>query len=425
MLTIKPVVLPYNRRKDGTYNVKLRLTWKGRSRYLATNIMVGKSDLTRSLKIKSPDVLDACARLVRETREPLAALSPAAMESMDVSDLATVVLAAREREGFRLDFIEYGRRFALRKTPATAAAYTAALNALERFAGHPDVNDITRQMLRDFARDVDSRKWMHVDKRTGRLVESSVEKMRGGQSYRHLAKLGAIYAAAREEHNDEDRGLILIPRDPFRGVRLPVPKTAGGQRGLPVETLRRIFAADPDDRRERLALDAFRLSFCLMGANLADLYAAPAFDGVTWVYHRRKTVTRRADGAEMRVDVPPEASPYVEGLRGRGGWWLGALRQMTPDPSRITGAVNRALKRWASREGLEPFTFYAARHSWATVARNVCGIGKDTVDECLCHVGDHRLADIYIERDWRLVNEANRKVLDTLQFTGQGYFPAE
>ena len=57
MLTITPVVLPYNRRKDGSYNVKIRVTWKGKSRYIATNLWCGKDDLTRSFKIKSPAVV--------------------------------------------------------------------------------------------------------------------------------------------------------------------------------------------------------------------------------------------------------------------------------------------------------------------------------------------------------------------------------
>ena len=62
MLTIAPVVLSHHRRKDGTYNVKIRVTWKGVNKYIATNLWCSKDDLTRSLKIKTPAIVDAASR---------------------------------------------------------------------------------------------------------------------------------------------------------------------------------------------------------------------------------------------------------------------------------------------------------------------------------------------------------------------------
>ena len=72
--------------------------------------------------------------------------------------------------------------------------------------------------------------------------------------------------------------------------------------------------------------------------------------------------------------------------------------------------MNAALRRWQRREGLPDFTFYAARHTWATLARRA-GVEKATVDECLGHVGDFHLTDIYAERPWDLLDAANAKVL--------------
>lgn len=50
---------------------------------------------------------------------------------------------------------------------------------------------------------------------------------------------------------------------------------------------------------------------------------------------------------------------------------------------------NAALKRWAEREGVEPFTFYAARHTWASLARRA-GVEKATIDDALGHRGGFR-----------------------------------
>lgn len=420
MLTITPVVLAHHRRKDGTYNVKIRVTWKGRSAYVATNLFCSRDDLTRSLNIKTPAIRDAAARLVAEMRDSVSGLSPALMEDLTAAEIVARIKGARSARSFRLDFIDYGYKFAGRKTPSTARAYTMALRALERWSGKKsiDVNDITKAMLLDFAKSVDKARKIRYNQKSGMWHESDKEKQEHGQSYRHMMKLAAIYRAARDEFNDEDTGAILIPRDPFRAVRLEAPRTTHAQGSLNVETIQRIIDAEAVEETPaiRVALGAFVLSFCLMGANLADLYAAKPFDGGVWVYNRQKTASRRDDRAEMRVVIPTELSGLVGRLGGDKRWWLGALHKLNPKADQITARVNKALRRWCAREGLESFTFYAARHSWATVARNVCGIDKATVDECLDHVGDYRLADIYIQRDWNVINKANAEVLRLFSF---------
>ena len=143
-----------------------------------------------------------------------------------------------------------------------------------------------------------------------------------------------------------------------------------------------------------------------MGANLADLYEASVKklreDGV-WEYRRRKTRTRRADSAQMKVTVPQEIYGRLDALE--------RLRVMAGKAEYATAKVNKGLARWCRDNDVPVFTFYAARHSWATIARKE-GVEKATVDECLCHVGDYRLTDIYAERSWELMDRANRVVLD-------------
>lgn len=48
------------------------------------------------------------------------------------------------------------------------------------------------------------------------------------------------------------------------------------------------------------------------------------------------------------------------------------------------------------------FEYYAARHSWATLAVNKVGIDKYTVHAALNHIDEAmRVTDIYIERTSR------------------------
>jgi integrase len=56
-------------------------------------------------------------------------------------------------------------------------------------------------------------------------------------------------------------------------------------------------------------------------------------------------------------------------------------------------------------------TTYWARHSWATIAASL-DIPDDTIALALGHSGANATTSIYIERDLRKVDAANRRVID-------------
>lgn len=66
--------------------------------------------------------------------------------------------------------------------------------------------------------------------------------------------------------------------------------------------------------------------------------------------------------------------------------------------------------------GLSGVTFYWARHTFVTVARNDCRVNKDDVALALNHVDEgNRVTDIYIAKDWRIVDEVQEQVLKKLK----------
>lgn len=411
-VTFHAVCTASNRRKDGTTPVRIRVTFKGKHRRLPTNLVAYPGDLTRAQHIKNPDIIRRAADLIARMQDTLRDVSPFALEAWDVDRVVAHITARLREAEFRLDFFAFADEFIQGKTPTTRRAYTMALGALARFLGRRelDVNGLTRALLLDFVAFIDAEPKMHYDPRTGEWRATGLEKGTGAAS-RHLMKLEHIFRAAKLKYNDDDR--VLIPRSPFDGI----PRNYGqpeGEKALAPEVMQRILSAEAQGV-ERVALDAFILSFATMGANLADLYAARRFAGPVWCYCRKKITSRRA---EMRVTLPPEVAPVLGRLAGRGEWWLGELHRIAGRAELATPKVNAALRRWAAREGLEPFTFYAARKSWATYARNICGIEKATIDEALAHKGDYALADIYITRSWDHLNEANRRVLALFSWEG-------
>lgn len=386
LCTVKAVILPSARRADGTWNVKVRVTYRRESRWLPTPVFVTQSQLTRSYRIKDATALMNAERHAAAVRGALAELPPFWLEGRTVDDAVAWVRSRLGRGAFRLDIAAFGRAVAATKAEGTRRAYEVAINSFCRHAGRSevDVGDVTRQMAQEW-----------VD---GLSAESAPG---------YLSKMRHVWEQARLRYNGD--GDERVPASPFTRLALPVA-VHRGQRSLGVEAMQRLILASTDDPAERRALDWFVLSFALMGMNYIDLYGAePPRRGVL-AYRRRKTRDRRPDGAEMRVRVPDCLAPFVERQRARGGrWWLRAPRDGNEQV--LANAINARLKEWAQREGLPEFTFYAARHTWATVARSAaCGVPYPVIEDCLNHKAKG-LLDIYAERDWDVLDEANARVL--------------
>jgi integrase len=64
-------------------------------------------------------------------------------------------------------------------------------------------------------------------------------------------------------------------------------------------------------------------------------------------------------------------------------------------------------------------TTYWARHSWATIAASL-DIPDDTIALALGHAGANSTTSIYIERDRRKIDAANRRVIDWVLYNKGG-----
>ena len=407
MITYKPIIIQGSRRKDGTTPVKIRVTFKGQCRRLPTTLTCTDADLTRSGHIKNATILQRAGELIRQMRSVTDGLSPFALEEWTVDDVVRTIRDALAVQTFRLDFLQYGYQWTQGKKTSTAAGYVMALHAFERFLGATecDINEITRKMVLAFVDYVDNEPKMQNNRQHG-YITTDKPKMKGNASAHYVSQLGTIFAAARQQYNDEDEGRILIPRTPFDGIS-KIRHTGQGQQALSVEVMQRIIDAQPEDADTRQALAVFLASFALMGANMEDMYQARRIDvkDGMWRYRRAKT------GCEVRVSISETINAAIRPILGLCGdvWLFAGLHRWSNAPT-ADKMTNYRLRRWCEAQGLEPFTFYAARHTWGTLARGL-GIEKATVDEGLGHKGDYRITDIYAERNWSLAWEANEKVL--------------
>jgi hypothetical protein len=394
MATFKAMIKKGNKKADGTWNVVIRFTHKTKVRFIPTTIYITKKDITASFKIKNANILDRCNDIIKEYRNRLSELS---LEFNDI-DIDTIVSYIRQKkENKGISFTDFAAKWIKESTIKGIKNYKTALNALCSFVGRDNIL------------------CEEINVKTMKAFENALKDRPRAQSlYPNCIK--TMFNAARDYYNDEDNDIIRIKHSLDRYK--PVEQNVAEKRALDVETIRRIFALPYDNIRVKgkssrhdLALDCFRLSFCLMGMNSADLYYSDRLEDNTIIYDRMKTKDRRRDKAEIQVKITDYIKPLVEKYKGKERVFNFSERFTTMES--FNRAINIGLKEIGKELGIERLQFYAARHSMATIAVNDVKVSKYIVNDMLNHTDQSlRITELYIKKDFSHINEANVKLLD-------------
>lgn len=394
MATFKAVIKKGNKRADGTWNVVIRFTHNSKVRFIPTTMYVTKKDITSSFKIKNANILDRCNELIKAYRERVNELN-LEFNDIDINTITAYIQQKRNRKG--VSFTDFAKKWISLSTIKGIKNYKTALNALCFFVGRDDIL------------------CEEINVKTMKAFENALKDRPRAQSlYPNCIK--TIFNAAKEYYNDEDNDIIRIKHslDKYK----PVEQNVAEKRALDVEMIRRMFALPYDNikvkgksSRYDLALDCFRLSFCLMGMNSADLYYADRLEDNTIIYDRMKTKDRRRDKAEIHVKITDYIKPLVEKYKGKTRVFNFYERFTTMES--FNRAINIGLKEVGKELGIDKLQFYAARHSMATISVNDVKISKYIVNDMLNHTDQSlKITELYIKKDFSHINEANVKLLD-------------
>lgn len=416
MLTIKAEIKRSELKVDGTYNVKIRFTLDRKVKRLSTNLFVTQQDLTKSLKFKEDTPIKReIDRLVLYYREQCLKLQ---LDRNHYSlDEIVEFLNGEEEKQQTIDFIKFSREWIASTTIKGAPNYTTAINALVRFVGKEelDINLITLDFLEQFKTFLIGER----DARTKKLIQQGKRVTSNRTLSLYLVSIKKLFNEAKRKYNKKDKNLILIPNSPFEDFKIP-KQEATRKRAIPADIIKKVWKLPYKDMKKgykstcryNLAKDCFILSFCLMGINSADLYNATEMRGNTIIYNRTKTKARRLDGAKMMVDIPKIVQPLIDKYKDSTDKRLFNFYQYYGDEKTFNKAINCGLKEIGAILEVDDLEYYAARHSWATIALNKVGIDKYIVHAALNHIDDSmKVTDIYIERDFVNENKANTKVV--------------
>ena len=395
MATLKATIVKPNQRADKTWNVVIRFTHGRKTRYISTTMYVTKKDLTAGFKIKNQQIIDKCDELIKIYRERIAGLF-LEVNDMDI-DAIIEAITSQKNDKTGIDFIAFARKWCQQHNQLKGVRnYLSAINSFCQFFGREYVlcSEVTVKTMKQFE------EWLEDKPRAQSL---------------YTAAIARLFNEARDYYNDEDNDVIRIKQSLSKYK--PRQQNVAEKRALATEQVRALFALPYQGDNTRgvpcrrdLALDCFKLSFCLLGMNSADLYNAEEYDGESITYCRTKTKDRRNDKAKMVVRVHPLIKPLVEKYRGKERVFNFSERFSTM--ADLNRSINIGLKEIGKEIGVDGLQLYSARHTMATIAANEAGIDRWTVNLMLNHTDQSmRVTELYIRRDFTPINEANDRLM--------------
>lgn len=437
MATFKICVFPHQQRKDGKYPVSIRVYWKGQSSYIGTEYYVTDRQLTVKryndngkkkvvVALKDVFILNELNRRISGYESMKVQKLGRRIEMYSAKELAEYFIdASKQGSDTTINFVEFSRSYIDRLKAegrgTTAGLLTRTLNSLIDFCGGREriaISEITSKFLQQFEGHLRSPRTMQRRNQHGKLVTIKRRGVSDVTVIDYMTDIRVLFNAAMREYNDEDRDDIRIMHYPFRKYKMKrLPENE--KRNLQPEQLAILRDATDEtllQNRAILARDVFMLSFYMVGANMVDLYNVTKYNAGRISYDRTKTKRRRKDRAYISIRVEPEALPLVEKYRDKSGERVFDFHRRYADSHGFSSNVNKGLKTVARVCGLTPdLSTYYARHTWATMARNRCGVSKDDIALSLNHVDNSlKLADTYIEKDFSRIDQANRLVIDYL-----------
>ena len=356
---------------------------------IPTGITVSDTELTTNGKrIKEQEKARLIEKKRRELQERLDALQIDIMgaSGLDAGEIAERITAKKDK----LDFFVFADEWLAKTDIKGRKNYVSMLNSLEGYLGRRCLpfRSITYNMLEGYE-------------------QSLHDKPRAVSLY--LGLMRHLFREAMRRYNTDYE--TVIQNDPFLRYRVPKQQMKKGVRALTQEQLMAIYNyKGVPHSRASLARDCFVLSFCLMGMNSVDMYSAKTLTRGVLKYNRTKTKDRRSDDAYIEVRIHPVITQIIKRYRDTDRVFTFHRRYGSPED--FNRAINIGLKTVGEEVGINGLQFYQARHTFATLSRNLMHFSKGDVDEALNHVGTYDVADIYIQKDFSVINDNNFKLLD-------------
>ena len=386
--------------KEGEYNVKIRVTHKGKVRYIGTNYYVtpGQIDDGEIVHHGSASMYNIQLRNILNLYERKIMDLGGQVNYMDiralVNHLKGVDQLGRDGDFFFLSSqIIASLRSAGRESYAASVEYT--ISEMRAISG-PSLlfSEVTTEYLERF-------------RTAQRIAGKGVNT-----TNIHLRNIRMIY------NRGIDTGKVDLGSYPFRRFKIKPAKAR--DRDLEIDDLVALRDADLQLLSQRRARDLFFLSFYMCGLNFKDLLYAKKED----IVRGRLVVDRIKTDQPLSIKITPQAQEIIDRYAGNK-FVLSILEEKlkTASPSRksilhkdVISQTNAKLKDIASDLKIPyKLSTYFARHSWSSIAFNECEISEDIIGLALGHASPRKVTAGYIKKKYAQVDRANEAVIAALK----------
>lgn len=413
MATVSAKVFEHHKKADGTYNVKICVHHNNQRKYIDTVHYLVKKQLTTKMKIKDIFINDLIDEQLKGYRKVISELG----EKLNFFNAESLKDYLRDKDA-DVDFIKFCSEHIAQSEKdgkkGTAHNHRVVRNSLVDYFKRDAVSitEINSNMLLSYERYLRSERTLVLPSGQKNITKQTRSKgLADSGLYNHMRDLRTLFNAARNLYNNEDLGIYRVKHYPFKKYKIgSAPLTKKRNNTLEQITAIRDCVTTPNSRAE-MAKDLYMLSFYLCGMNAVDFYHLTKGNirNCRIDYNRSKTVDQRKDDAFISIKIIDEARPLLEK-------YLEKLSVRYVNSNGLNKALAMGMKQLRKITGLEKLTLYWARHSFATIARNSCRMSRDDVAQALNHVdSEHTTTDIYIEKDWRIVDEVQIKVVSLLR----------
>ena len=409
MATIGVRVFRHHKKKDGTYNVKVSVCHKRKTTYISTSHYLSIRKLNSDLSIKSYVVNRSLFKVLDDYREIISMFEDR-LNMLNARELRDLLV-----DNFKsIDFLSYCKAYVTKLTDndrkESAANYRTCYYSLIDFFNRECVgfNEITVNTIEEYQDYLKSERILVRQIRDGSFNKKVSPGLSQNSISGYLIHFKAFFNSGRKYYNNNSYGITRIKNDPFQYFEIPARKETK-KRNLTVEQVAAInnFCVDPGSITE-LAKDMFMLSFYLCGMNAVDLHAATyEIKNGRIEYYRSKTKIKRKDNAFISIKLIPAARALLQKHKH--------ISKRYKTVNNLNKALNKGLKEIGKIAKCPELTFYAARHTFATLARNNCKVSKDDVATALNHVDQTlKVTDIYIAKDWSIIDRVQKSVIKYL-----------
>lgn len=381
-----------SRRGAAPYSLKLRMTYKRKTAYLNMNVKLEEDQWDGYRIIRHPRAQMLNNQLAARKADIDTQLYQWHVNGELVGKDVATIKSMLEAEDEGNDFIAYWQKAVARRTEKTQKVYKQALNSITGYDSRPSFGKIDIDWLIGFDR------WM--------------TKTMPSANTRSIC-MRCLRAVMNDALDDE-----VISYYPFRKFKIKQEPTK--KKALSLSQVHTLLHWEVEDYQQRYR-DLFILMILMRGINIGDMCLLTQKNVVDGRIEYRRQKTHK----DYSIKIEPEIQEIID--RWKGKKYLLNVMDTYAEYDDFKTRMNKALKdigevkhlKQGKKEKTPLFPKLStnwARHTFATIALNECGLPRDMISDLLGHSEGLDVTNIYIKKDLEKMDAAARKVIDKVMY---------